>query len=536
VARATARAPAHQQAPRMRGFLLFAAVIAAFLPLPATGQPGPALPEPPPPDPARPWLVPPVDGVIGRRFQAPRTDWGPGHRGIDYLLPSAEGVSVRAAASGRVKFAGQVGGFLAVTIQHAGDMETTYSQLNEILVRAGEYVQQGTWIGRAGFAHAVRDPATELPHSDVGAGLHFGVKVNGRYVDPEDYLGPLDVSDAIHLAPLIGDWGEDLPNYSAGSYLDEDCRDPDLPPTPEPPNDNIVVLVPGISTATAGEDRHAAFGLPAALGYPSERTYFFSYEGSDAADLHKPYQRSATNRSIRSSAGKLAAMLIRLARRHPGADVDLIGHSQGGLIARAVLEQMLAAWQPGLPRIDHLVTVSTPHKGTHLAGLGQEIGMGTFSGGHIARAVAGWSERGGPIPNPDAGALRDMRPGSPLLKSLASGDVVLGTKVLTMAPAGDLLVPATRARWEGETNRILPRSGLFAHSGILRSSDALRIAGAFLRDAPDSCVGASDDLGSAAGTAVDVVHKLVPELYSNAEDWALRRIWGGSRSRRTRSP
>src|ERR671910_489354 len=104
----------------MRRFLLFAAALAAFLPLPATGQPGPPLPEPPPPDPARPWLVPPVDGVIGRRFQAPRTDWGPGHRGIDYLLPSAEGVSVRAAASGRVKFGGQVAGFLAVTIQHAG--------------------------------------------------------------------------------------------------------------------------------------------------------------------------------------------------------------------------------------------------------------------------------------------------------------------------------------------------------------------------------------------------------------------------------
>ena len=521
----------------MRTLLGAAAIVVALVPLPAAGQSRPVTPaDPPAADPGRLWLVPPVDGVIGRRFQAPRTDWGSGHRGIDYLLPSAEGASVRAAAAGRVKFAGQVGGFLAVTIQHSGEIESTYSQLAEVLVRAGEYVHQGEWIGRASFAHAVNDPVTELPHSEEGSGLHFGVKVLGEYVDPEDYLGPLDVSDAIHLAPLIGDWAEEITNYHAGSYLDEECRAPGLPSTPGPPNENIVVLIPGISSTTAGHERHASFGLPAALGYAPERTYYFSYEGSDVPNLHETYRRADTIESLRSSAAKLAALLIRLARRHPGTDVDLIGHSQGGLIARAVLEHSVRAWQPGLPRIDHLITISTPHRGTTLAGLGQQLGEGTLTGELLARAAQRWSRRGGPIPDPYADALRDMRPGSALLDGLAAADVVLGTKVLSLAPAADLLVPATRARWEGEANRILTTGGPFAHSGILASSDALGIAGAFLRDAPASCVAAEDYLGSAAGTAVDAVHHLVPELYSTAEEWLLRRLWRGKSGRSTRGP
>jgi pimeloyl-ACP methyl ester carboxylesterase len=474
--------------------------------------------------------------VIGRRFQAPRTDWGPGHRGVDYLLPSAEGVAVRAAGSGRVTFAGQVGGFLAVTIQHSGAMATTYSQLAELLVDAGDYVHQGAWVGRASFAHALKDPITELPHSEDGSGLHFGVKVHGEYVDPEDHLGPLDVSNAIHLAPLIGDWAEEIPNYQAGSYLDEECRSPNLPSSREPPNENIVVLIPGISSTTVGRNRPEAFGLPAALGYAPERTYFFSFEGSDDSDLHETYRRTDTHESIRSSAGKLAAMLIRLARQHPGTDVDLIGHSQGGLIARAVLEHSVRAWQPGLPRIDHLITISTPHRGTTLAGLGQQLGEGTLTGELLARAARRWSERGGPIPDPYADALRDMSPGSTLLEGLAAADVVLGTKVLSLAPAGDLLVPANRARWEGESNRILTSGGLSAHTGILSASDAIGIAGAFLRDGPDSCVDAGDYLGSAAATGVDAVHRLIPELYSTAEEWLFRRLWRGKSGRSMPGP
>ena len=72
-----------------------------------------------------PPLVPPVDRALARPFEAPASDWGPGHRGID--LGVAPGVEVRAAAPGTVTFAGQVGGRLYVTIDHGQGLKNPTS-------------------------------------------------------------------------------------------------------------------------------------------------------------------------------------------------------------------------------------------------------------------------------------------------------------------------------------------------------------------------------------------------------------------------
>lgn len=82
------------------------------------------------------WFIPPVDGVIGRRFEPPGTTWGPGHRGIDYVV--AAGTAVRAIGPGTVSFAGRVANTQAVTIVHANGFVSTYSDLSEVLVGAGD--------------------------------------------------------------------------------------------------------------------------------------------------------------------------------------------------------------------------------------------------------------------------------------------------------------------------------------------------------------------------------------------------------------
>src|SRR5688572_8298745 len=87
------------------------------------------------------WLIPPVDAVVSRRFEAPGTLWGPGHRGIDYEI--AANSPIRAAGDGRVLFAGPVAGDAAITIAHEDGLETTYSDLSEVFVRAGDVVEQG---------------------------------------------------------------------------------------------------------------------------------------------------------------------------------------------------------------------------------------------------------------------------------------------------------------------------------------------------------------------------------------------------------
>jgi murein DD-endopeptidase MepM/ murein hydrolase activator NlpD len=72
------------------------------------------------------WLIPPVDAPISARFEAPSSDYGPGHRGIDYAAPT--GTKVRAAGGGRVTFAGAVAGVDAVTIDHGGGLPRPYGK------------------------------------------------------------------------------------------------------------------------------------------------------------------------------------------------------------------------------------------------------------------------------------------------------------------------------------------------------------------------------------------------------------------------
>ncbi|MEA2506899.1 MAG: hypothetical protein QOH48_1517 [Actinomycetota bacterium] len=134
-------------------------------------------------------LAPPVDAAIARPFEAPVGPYGAGHRGVDYAVST--GTRIRAAAAGRVTFAGSVAGARAVTIQHRNDVRTTYSVLSQILVTTDDHVHRGQWIGLSGVTHPGQAP-----------GLHFGVKVGDVYVDPATLLGASDITQALHLAPL----------------------------------------------------------------------------------------------------------------------------------------------------------------------------------------------------------------------------------------------------------------------------------------------------------------------------------------------
>jgi murein DD-endopeptidase MepM/ murein hydrolase activator NlpD len=132
----------------------------------------------------------PVVGPVIRGFDPPDSPFGSGHRGIDIAAPV--GTRVRAAAAGTVAFAGPVGGRLFVTVDHGAGLESTYSFLDSIGVRGGDVVLQGQTIARSGTGHA----------GDIVPILHFGVKLADTYVDPLEYLGPVEVWRFIRLAPL----------------------------------------------------------------------------------------------------------------------------------------------------------------------------------------------------------------------------------------------------------------------------------------------------------------------------------------------
>ena len=94
------------------------------------------------------------------------------HNGVDYYAPA--GAPVGSVAPGVVTMAGWTnGGGRTVKVRHPNGYETEYLHLSAIAVRAGARIGQGELVGRVGMTGLA-----------TGVHLHYGLKKNGRYVNP----------------------------------------------------------------------------------------------------------------------------------------------------------------------------------------------------------------------------------------------------------------------------------------------------------------------------------------------------------------
>jgi len=94
------------------------------------------------------------------------------HNGVDYYAPA--GAPVGAVAPGVVTLAGWTnGGGRTVKVRHPNGYETEYLHLSAIAVGAGARIGQGELVGRVGMTGLA-----------TGVHLHYGLKKNGRYVNP----------------------------------------------------------------------------------------------------------------------------------------------------------------------------------------------------------------------------------------------------------------------------------------------------------------------------------------------------------------
>ena len=102
--------------------------------------------------------------------------WGRHHDGID--MGCRQGNIVMAADGGTVTYAGYMGGYgLLVIIDHQNGMETYYGHNSALTVSTGDKVYQGQQVAYSG----------NTGHS-TGPHIHFGVKVNGSFVNPREYI------------------------------------------------------------------------------------------------------------------------------------------------------------------------------------------------------------------------------------------------------------------------------------------------------------------------------------------------------------
>jgi murein DD-endopeptidase MepM/ murein hydrolase activator NlpD len=104
--------------------------------------------------------------------------WSSGvHTGLDFAGPT--GTPVMAAASGKVVSTGYEGAYgNQVIIDHGDGYQTTYNHLSGIGISVGDRVSTGDQIGKRGSTG-----------NSTGAHLHFEVTKDGKFIDPEGWLG-----------------------------------------------------------------------------------------------------------------------------------------------------------------------------------------------------------------------------------------------------------------------------------------------------------------------------------------------------------
>lgn len=100
------------------------------------------------------------------------------HKGMD--IGASTGSNIIAAADGTVTistYSYSAGNY--IMINHGGGVSTVYMHCSQLLVSAGDTVKQGQVIGKVGSTGY-----------STGPHLHFGVRLNGNYVNPAKYVSP----------------------------------------------------------------------------------------------------------------------------------------------------------------------------------------------------------------------------------------------------------------------------------------------------------------------------------------------------------
>lgn len=256
-----------------------------------------------------------------------------------------------------------------------------------------------------------------------------------------------------------------------------------------------VMVVAGINSAS-GHDG-ASTDLPVdLLGYSADEVVYYSYAPGGG-----PYASDDTYTSIEEAASRLAGQIRGMQTEHPGREVDLIAHSQGGVVALAFLEMVYDPADPSYPPLGPVVTFSSPYDGAPLA-TAEVLVAATPAGRALLEQVPGDL-----VPPPSADSVRDLAEGSALLGRLHDAALPEGVEVTSIGAALDVVVPATSTGVPGAANVVVNPWSLNAHSAVVTDREALRAALAALEGRAPPCVEFGDAL----------VGAVAPELISRAE-------------------
>ncbi len=280
----------------------------------------------------------------------------------------------------------------------------------------------------------------------------------------------------------------------------EGCTPAGEPPPPPPPVRRIAVLVSGFGSSSTQADI-LNVGT-AALGYAEADVVQFSYAGGASPGVgslsgveERTYGPQDSTGDLRLSGQRLRELLEAIGAEHPGVPVDVIAHSQGGVVARLALGA--GGGTPGsrLPPVANLITMGTPHYGDDAATANALFG--TTKPGRLIQEVA---------KDVSAGALDGTSPAaaqlaetSGLIDELEGMALPEGTRVTSMAAQGDVSVGAMQSSLEGATNVLVPVEGFTAHSQLPGSAPAQRELALALSGMGPTCRALGEGLALATG-------------------------------------
>lgn len=469
---------------------------------------------------------PPVDAPVVDRFRPPASQYGAGNRGMDFATTPGE--PVRAAVDGTVVFAGQVGSSLHVVVLLDNGLRTTYSFLQDITVERGAPIRRGDVIGHAG---------SDL-HFGVRAGEHYldpepllaGAPPAVHLVEPVDHTSSLFSEFAGIVASFGGrvisatadgvTWVANGVQHTAQLVVRDselvivsgltmitlpleewrrwqrarlfeaaqrNCTPAAQPPPSRPGEGRLAVLVAGFGSS-AGHAGVLDVDTDA-LGYAPGDVTQFSYRGGQAewsghglaGVTTTTYDAADSVGPLRTAVERLRALLDDIARRSPGRTIDVIAHSQGGVVARAALEAGTAA------PVAHFVALGSPFHGAPLATAARRIG--SSASGAVAERIL---DAGG-LPATSA-AVRDLAEGSSFLDAMNARRLPPTVRFTSIGASGDWIVPALQVGAVGAVNAVVRIDDPRAHDELPGSAAAQREIALALGNRPPTCRDVGPDL------------------------------------------
>lgn len=257
-----------------------------------------------------------------------------------------------------------------------------------------------------------------------------------------------------------------------------------------------VMVVAGVNSSGPAGDRGPTVDLDVrALGYlPDEdevRWYSYAADGGS-------YRGPDTLGPLDRAAQRLGDQLRAMQREEPGREVDLIAHSQGGVVVATFLARHYKAHDRTLPPLGNVVTVASPLAGAPLATTGEVIRA--VPGGEAALDGVGAVVPS--IPPPNASSVRELSERSALIREIQRRGVPEHFDVTSIGASEDLVVPAESITLDGARETVVAVNSLSQHGDVLRDEDGLRAMRAALEGRAPPCVGLDTALRSAVAPVV----------------------------------